>query len=140
MTNALHLPAQPAAPLVCDMSAAADTPDERLRDYDRLFERALLHRQRRADAVVFSFRADPDTRQAVDDLARREAACCPFLDYRVETVGDEVIWTITNTITGDGRASVDAVLDAFHDLPEPAGSDLGGLLDRLAAVPPRIQG
>ena len=133
MTHVLHLRAEPAAPLGCDMSAAADTPDERLRDYKRLFERALLHRERRADAVVFIFRADPDTRPAADDLARREAACCPFLDYRVETVGDEVIWTITNTIAGDGRASVDVILDAFHDLPDHAGSDLAGMLDRIAA-------
>jgi hypothetical protein len=136
VTNVLHLQAQPAAPIGCDMSAAADTPDERLREYTRLFERALLHRQRRADAVVFSFRADLDTRQAVDDLARREAACCPFLDYRVETVGDEVIWTITNTIAGDGRASVDVILDAFHDLPDHAGSDLAGYLARLATRAP----
>jgi hypothetical protein len=114
------------------MTTAPDTPDERLREYGRLFERALLHRQRRADAVVFSFRADPHTRQAVDDLARREAACCPFLDYRVETVGAAVIWTTTNPITGDQRASVDVILDAFHDLPDHAGSDFAGYLARLA--------
>jgi hypothetical protein len=118
MTNVLHLPAQSVDAISCDMSTAVDTPDERLREYGRLFERALLRRQRRADAVVFSFRADPDTRRAVDDLARREAACCPFLDYRVETLGDEVIWTTTNLTTGDRRGSVDVILDAFHDLPD----------------------
>jgi hypothetical protein len=123
MTNALHLQAQPGTPIVCDMSAADDTPDERLREYGRLFERALLRRERRADAVVLSFRADPDTQRTVADLARREAACCPFLDYRVETVGDEVIWTITNPIAGDERASVDVILDAFHDLPERVDRD-----------------
>jgi mutator family transposase len=73
-----------------------------------------------------------DTREAVEDLARREAACCPFLDYRVETVGDEAIYTITNPIGGDQRASVDAMLDAIHDLPDHAGSDMAGLLGRLA--------
>jgi hypothetical protein len=136
MTNLLHLPAKSVDSISCDMTAAPDTPDERLREYGRLFEGALLDRQRRADAVVFSFRADLGTRQAVDDLARREAACCPFLDYRVETVGDEVIWTITNTIAGDQRASVDVILDAFTDLPDHAGSDLAGFLARLATRAP----
>ena len=98
------------------MSSATDTPDERLAAYRRLFERALLRRERRDDGVVFAFRAD--AAEAIEDLARREAACCPFLDHRVETVGGEVIWTTT----GDARAS--AILDTFHALPDHAGSDL----------------
>jgi hypothetical protein len=116
MTTVLHLEARPDAPIACDMSSARDTPDERLAEYRELFERALLRRERRVDGVVFSFRADAGTREQVDDLARREHACCPFLDYRVETAGDEVIWTIT----GDGRAGVDVILDAFHALPDHA--------------------
>ena len=128
MTNALHLQALPATPIACDMSTAADTPDERVAEYGALFERALLRRERRADAVAFCFRADPGMREAIDDLARREAACCPFLDYRVETRGDEVIYTITS----DGRTAVDGILDAIHDLPGHAGSDLASLLSRLA--------
>jgi hypothetical protein len=114
MTNALHLQARPDAPIACDMSTAEDTPDERLLEYRRLFEHALLGRERRADAVVLRFRSDRATREAVEDLARREAACCPFLDYRVETAGDELIWTIT----GDARAGAQATLDAFHALPD----------------------
>ena len=68
----------------------------------------------------------------VEDLVRREAACCPFVDYRVETAGDEVIWTTTNTVVGDQRAGVDVMLDALHDLPDHAGSDLAGYFERLA--------
>jgi hypothetical protein len=132
MTIVLHLRPRPGTPIVCDMSSAEDTPQERLREYDRLFERALLRRERRADAVVLCFRADPDALGAVSDLARREAACCPFLDYRVETVGDELVWTITNTIAGDGRAAVDVILDAFHALPDHAGSGVEGLPGGLA--------
>jgi hypothetical protein len=132
MTNVLHLPAQSVESIACDMSTAPDTPDERLAEYGRLFDRALRRRERRADTLVFALRADPGTREAVEDLARRDAACCPFLDYRVETVGDEVIYTLTNLISGDQRASVDAMLDAIHDLPDYAGSDMAGLLGRLA--------
>jgi hypothetical protein len=118
MTDTLHLPGRPDAPIVCDMSTASDSPDERLHEYTRLFERALLGSERRSDSVVFRFRADAGTRETVDDLVRREAACCPFADYLVETVGDEVVWTITNRVTGERQASVDAILDEFHALPD----------------------
>jgi hypothetical protein len=107
------------------MTTARDTPDERIAEYDALFEHALVSRERGADTVVFTFRAG--AREQVEDLARREHACCPFLDYRVETAGDQVVWTIS----GDERAAP-TTLDAFHSLPDHAGSGLEGLVDRLA--------
>ena len=63
MKNPLHLRARPDAPVSCDMSMAPDTPDERLREYHELFERALVRRERRADSVAFTFRADPGARE-----------------------------------------------------------------------------
>jgi hypothetical protein len=116
MTDTLHLPAAPDAPVACDMSTATDTPEERIAEYGRLFERALLRRERRPDSVVFHL--SPDARAAVESLARREAACCPFADYRVETAGDEVVFTITNPVTDERRADVDSMLDEFHALPD----------------------
>ena len=112
MTTSLHLPARPGAPVACDMSTAEDTPDERVREYRDVFERALLQHERRPDAVVLSFRAGSGVREAVEDLARREAACCPFLEHHVETAGDDVTWTIR----GDKRPAVAEALDAFHAL------------------------
>lgn len=114
------------------MSTASDTPDERLTEYSRLFELALVSRQRRGDAVVFAFRAAPGIQDQVEDLARREAACCPFLDYRVETTGDGVTFAITNPVTGSRRAEADATLDAFYALPDDTSSDVAGLMSRLA--------
>jgi hypothetical protein len=35
-------------------------------------------------------------RRKVGEERQREAACCPFLDYRVDMAGDEVVFTITN--------------------------------------------
>ena len=130
MTNVLHLPARSDASIACDMSTARDTPDERFAEYRELFERALLSRERRSDSVVLSFRAE--ALQHVEDLARREHACCPFLDYRVDAVGDEVTWTTTNTVRGPQRQAVDAILDAFFELPEHVGSGTDGYLRRLA--------
>jgi hypothetical protein len=130
MSTVLHLPPRTDAPIACDMSAAPDTPEARLAEYGELFERALLGRERRDDAVVLTFGAD--ARDQVEDLVRREHACCPFVDYRIDAAGDELVWTTTNTVQGEHRDAVGLVLDALYDLPEHAGSDLDGYLDRLA--------
>jgi hypothetical protein len=114
MTTVLHLPARAGAPIACDMSTAPDTPDERLALYGRLFDDALVRRERADHAVVFVLRATPGTCETAEELARREALCCPFMDYRVETSGDEVIFTIS----GAGREDVDTMLDAFYTLPD----------------------
>jgi hypothetical protein len=122
MTTLLNLPARPGAPIACDMSSAPDTADERLAAYRALFERALTARERGGDHVVLTFRGD--ARDAVAELARREAACCPFLDYRIETVGDDVVWTITNPRSGADGTAAGATLDAFYALAErkPVGA------------------
>ena len=39
---------------------------------------------------------------------------------------------MTNVVTGPDRAAADATLDAFHALPDHAGSDFAGFLGRLA--------
>ena len=94
MTELLHIAAMPGAPIACDMSTAPDTPAERRAAYDRLFARALISRDERDDGVVFRLRADGHTRAELEELTRREAACCPFADYRLEAAGEELIWTI----------------------------------------------
>jgi hypothetical protein len=128
MTTELHLPARAGAPIACDMSTARDTPDERLAEYAALFERALVRRERPQHAVVFAFEATPGVRERVEDLARREAECCPFLDYRVRTGDGEVVYTVTDT--GVGRSGAEVTLEAFYALPDH--SDCAGLLERLA--------
>jgi hypothetical protein len=131
MTTLLHLPPRAGALIACDMSTARDTPEERLAEYGELFARALLARERLADGVVLAFR--PDARDQVEDLARREHDCCPFVDYRVEDAGDRVVWTVTNPVQDDRRAAVEVILDALHDLPEHAGADIDGYVARLEA-------
>ena len=130
MTLLLHIPPREAAPVACDMRTARDTPDERLDESQALFARALVRRERTPDAVVLAFAVA--AREQVVDLAQREAACCPFVDYRVELAGDELIWTTTNPRTGDDRAAVDVMLDAFHALADHADDTVGGFFGRLA--------
>jgi hypothetical protein len=109
---------------------AVDTFEQRIDDYGRLFADALVRRERRDGMVSLVFRAGFRTRARVEDLVRREAACCPFVDYRIETVDDEIVWTITNPVTGEARASVETMLDVFHALVDHPGASLAFVSSR----------
>jgi hypothetical protein len=124
MSEILHIPAQPDARIACDMSTASDSPEQRVDEYRRLFADALIGRERRDGTVAFAFRGDPRIRATVLDLARREAACCPFLDYRIETIGQELAWTIANPIGGGDRATAEVMLDIFYALADHAGATI----------------
>jgi hypothetical protein len=63
------------------------------------------------------FRARAGAREQIEDLARCEPVCRPFLEYGVETTNDEAIFTVTNPSTGMARAHADVTLDAFDVLP-----------------------
>ena len=117
------------AALACDLRGASDTPEERIAEYGRLFAHALLERTRSADGVEFVFAAKPGVADWVVDLARREAACCPFSTYHVTQAGDRVRW-ITSSQAGP---QVQAILDEFHALPEGIAQGMTGLFARLAA-------
>lgn len=103
-------------PIVCDMTTARDTPEERLAEYRRLFGEALTGRERTAGGIRFRFRAGDGIEEWVRDLAAREKACCAFFVFEVTASGDEVIW--------DAAAPDDAgpILEEFFLLPEAAGS------------------
>ena len=71
---------------------------------------ALVDRERRDGGVVLTFRGERAVHAAVEDLARRERECCPFLDIDVAESGGRVTLTIA-------AAPEDAAaLDAFYEL------------------------
>lgn len=113
--------------LVCDMTTAPDTPQERMAEYGRLFEHALAARERTSDAVVWRFTARAGVEAWVRDLADREAACCQFLEYTVTAEDGEV----TFRIAGGDNPAIQAILDEAHRLPEHIGHGLDGLIQRL---------
>src|SRR5687767_10829335 len=117
-------------PFVCDMTAAPDSPQQRIAEYRRLFEHALAGRERTAGAVIWHFTARPGVEAWVRDLAAREAICCPFLNYAVTTPGEQVVFEIT----GGGDPSVQPMLDLVHRLPDAIADGFPGLLARLAEV------
>jgi hypothetical protein len=117
--------------IACDMSTAPDTPEQRRREYAELFERALVRRARRPGTLVLAFRADPATRDQVEDLARREAACCPFLDQRLEAVGAELVWTLRGP--AGAEPIVDAIAEASAQLPGAGATQARSRPSRFAS-------
>ena len=113
MTKLLSIAARHESPIACDMTHAEDTLVDRIAEYRRLFEHALLGRESTDTATTFRFRDQPGVREWLLDLVRREAACCPFLSYDVHldgsADGQEIVWTTS----GGVGASEMSVLDEF---------------------------
>lgn len=121
---------RPAAdtPVVCDLSSAGDTPEQRLDEYHRLFGRALISRERTgANGVRFRLRAEDGVQAWVRDLAAREKACCAFFAFEVTATAEEVVWDAE--VIDDDTAR--AVLDEFYALTENATGSVEELRARF---------
>jgi hypothetical protein len=123
----MELPAADT-PVVCDLSAAGDTPEQRLDEYHRLFDSALISRERTGDnGVRFRLRADDGVEAWVRDLAAREKACCAFFAFEVTATAAEVVWDAE--VNDDETAR--AVLDEFYALTENATESVEDLRARF---------
>jgi hypothetical protein len=127
MSNLLSIAPRPNAPIACDMSSAPDTLAQRLAEYRRLFDHALTGRESTATATTFRFAARPGVREWVLDLAKREAACCPFLSFEIDQEGEEIVWT---TGGGLGASEMD-ILNEFLDGPESVTGSSDAIAQRL---------
>lgn len=118
----------PLSPLICNMTDAPDTAQERMDEYGRLFAHALAGRERTDAGLTFRFEARPGVEEWVGDLSRREAACCPFFNYTID-IGDgsEVAWLIAT----DGDRFAEAILDEMYRLPDVIADGFPGLLRQL---------
>jgi hypothetical protein len=120
-------------PIVCDMTGAGatDTAEERMAEWGRLYAQSLIGRERTADGIRFGFRADDGVEAWVRDLAAREKACCPFLDFTVITADGQVWW---DTSVADGAEDPElarALLDDLYTMPETVSAGVAGIEDRL---------
>jgi hypothetical protein len=80
-------------PIVCDMTDAPDTPEERLAEYRALFASALVARERTETGIRFRLRGD--ILEQVRALAAKEKRCCGFFDFEITFDGDEVVWDVS---------------------------------------------
>ena len=70
-------------------------PQERMSEYGRLFEHALISRERTSAGLTFRFQPRPSVDEWIRDLSQREAACCPFFNYTISTTDNaEITWLI----------------------------------------------
>jgi hypothetical protein len=122
-----------APALVCDLSDAQDTAEERMAEYVRLFNQALVGRDRSERTVRLRFRADDGVQDWVADLARREKACCPFYNFAVTADDGEVRWDISLV---DGAAEDEhtarTMLDGYYHAPDYAADGVAGMTRWLA--------
>jgi hypothetical protein len=116
-------------PIVCDMTNAADTPAERVAEYQRLFTGALLGRDHTEEGIRFRFRRGAGLEDWVRDLADREKACCPFFSFSVTVHDDEVWWDAT--AVDDEIAQ--QILDEFFRLPDTVAGGAAVVGERFAA-------
>ena len=128
-TELLNVPEKPNAQIACDLTDAPDTPDERIAEYGRLFQRALAGRERTADAVELTGSPRSPVSPSGSPTSReREGACCPFMSHHVAR-------RHARHLASGSQAgpAAQATLDEFHAFPERFGDGFKGLLERLAA-------
>lgn len=125
-------PSAAATPIVCDMTDAPDTAEERTAEWGRLLAVAYTGRERIQGGVRLRLRADDGIEAWVRDLAAREKACCPFLDFTVTTAPGEVRWDVTvadDTVMDDDMART--IMDEFYNLQDTIGGGVAGMVGRL---------
>lgn len=115
-------------PIVCDMTNATDTAEERLAEYRELFATALIGRERTVEGIRFRFHDAPGLESHVRDLAAREKACCAFFTFTITVHGDEVWWD--SSVVDDDIAR--NILDQMYQLPETAGDGVDTLFERFS--------
>ena len=124
MTNATD---QPTPPIVCDMTDAPDTTDERIGRYQALFGRALIGRDRTDSGIGFRLRAEPGVEEEVNALAALDKACCAFFTFTITRQGDEIWWD--TTVPDDDIAR--AILDEYYNLPDTMSEGTDALFERF---------
>jgi hypothetical protein len=125
-------PSTAATPIVCDMTDAPDTAEERTAEWGRLLAAAYTGRERIHGGVRLRLRADEGIEAWVRDLAARDKACCLFLDFTVTTAPGEVRWDVTvadGTVMDDGMART--IMEELYNLPDTIGGGVAGMVGRL---------
>lgn len=115
-------------PIVCDMTDAPDTTEERLAEYRELFGTVLVSREHTETGIRFTFRADPGVGDHVRDLAAREKACCAFFDFIIEDHDDVV--TMDASVVDDPIAR--QILEEYYRLPDTLPDGAAALVERFA--------
>lgn len=118
----------PPIPIVCDMTDAPDTTEERLAEYRRLFGSDLIGRERTENGIRFRFGVRDGLAAEIRDLAAREKACCAFFDFDIREHDDEITWDAS--VVDDPIAR--QILDEYYALPDSLAGSAADLFDQFA--------
>lgn len=113
-------------PVVCDLTDAPDTAEERIAEYHRLFALHLVECTTVDGMVRFRFGSHEGVEEWVRGLMARERQCCGFFEFAVHLDDDDVIWDAT---VGDDDAAR-AMLAEWARLPEAVAAGTDDLRDR----------
>lgn len=115
-------------PIVCDMTDAPDTTEERLAEYRRLFGSDLIGRERTDTGIRFRFGVRDGLADEIRDLAAREKVCCAFFDFEIREHRDHITWDAS--VVDDPVAR--QILDEYYALPDTLDGSVADLFDRFA--------
>jgi hypothetical protein len=120
-----------ALPIACTL-APAEFKD-RLASIAQLNKSALRKHERRD--LVLELRYGLEARERVQAMVRNEQACCAFLAFRLDEVGDEVRLTIT--APERARETADALFDQFvANAPTPASCACSASASKIPSKEP----
>ena len=80
---------------------------DRVEVWERLASKALREARSTAHGVHLVFAGSEQTQRELEELARLEAECCSFAEWRVTRTGGGVVLEVTSA--GDGVTAVQAV-------------------------------
>jgi len=95
-------------PVACSLQSA-ELADRRV-VWERLCERALLQRSPVANGLQLVFAAREGVEAELRELARLEAECCAFADWKVQRRAEGVVLDVI--ASGHGVAAVRSLFDA----------------------------
>lgn len=94
--------------------------DDRRKRWERLAVRALRESRATDNGVRFFYTASEETECELRELARLEAECCGFAEWRLTRAGDDLVLDVTSE--GEGAAEIRALFP-FGSSLSSSGSD-----------------
>ena len=116
-------------PVVCDLTDAPDTAEERIAEYRRLFTEHLVAVSIVDGVVRFHLRAGDGVEAWVRDLMAREQRCCGFFEFSLHAQDGEIVWHARV----DDDAATRAMLDEWARLPQTVAGGTAEVRDRWTA-------
>jgi len=89
-------------PIACSLDAAA--LEQRLAAIAEVGAASLVEHNEDGGRHVLRFRRDPRSRKRLEGIVAAEAACCAFLDLRLDDDGDHLILSVAAPQAGQPTA------------------------------------